>query len=566
MPTTPLTFEQAVARLKSTMPRAEYYEFEKQGNVDQYGLPTGMQAVAVTCFEPRLTTAVRNIGGWTFLIDNRFLSHTVHKVAMTWFIHNGGLKYGEQELLKSLRYCFKRFYAECLVALAEPPLGRALLWESVIFERQYSNELYLFPFQSTNKEASRFNGRSYKFATLAIQLTQRHELGHYLLSVPGEDILSNAGKLFDGQAMPRIQELMDEGNVRLAEEVFCDAFALNSMIRTEADYEAVEAGFAYSFLHLDEVKSAYFCYLILMQLSKIYFRAQQDARAGWDGAENKTARPAYVITPLQEQIEERSRSIARIIYQYTGSKKASIHKRDNDLYFNPHYDYLLSKAAANLELLNDADELSVTSEADREMARFLSTTMWLPKANSYYFIYVALHRELNGWMRQEEPEEATQAPASDEGAADSDSEEKMDIYFYSHYEKQLQEIFDSYLDVFDAIVADIIHNGKAAAGTSERLEAFKNDLMAKIEAVSIQDENHQAILIKQCLACKKKIMELHLLVLTLMRRALAPNENMHFDSSIQERLSFLEEYAIRHQGKNVAAFTSILIPELKSGS
>lgn len=566
MQATPLTFEQAVSRLKSTMPEAEYYEFEKQGEVDQYGLPTGRQAATVTCFEPRLTTAVRNIGGWTFLIDNRFLSHTVHKVAMTWFIHNGGLKYGEQELLRSLRYCFKRFYAECLVALAEPPIGRALLWESVIFERQHSNELYLYPFQSTDKDASGFSNRSYKFAALAVQLTQRHELGHYLLSVPGEDILSNASKLFDGQAVQRIRELMDEGNVRLAEELFCDAFALNSIIRTEADYEAVDAGYAYSILHLDEVRAAYFCYVILMHLSKIYFRAQQDARAGWDGAEHKTARPAYVTSPLQEQIEERYRSIARIIYQYTGSKKANIHKREDDLYFNPHYDYLLSKAAANLELLNDADELSTTGEAEREMARFLSTTMWLPKANSHYFIYVALHRELNGWMRQEETEDDTQAPTSNESTTDADSEEKMDIYFAFRYEKQLQEIFDSYLNVFDAIVADIIHKGKAAEGISGRLQAFKNELMEKINAVSLQEEKHRSTLISQCLACKKKIMELHLLVLTLIRRALAPNDNMHFDSSVQERLSYLEEYAIRHQGKNVAAFTSMLIPELQTGS
>ena len=110
-----LSFGDAYHWLCSTLVDAEIEGVEKHGDIDSYGLPTGRKVASVTCYEPRLSNAVREIGGWTFLIDNRFITTAVQKIAMMWLQHKGGTQYGEPALTRALRHCFKRFYAESLV-------------------------------------------------------------------------------------------------------------------------------------------------------------------------------------------------------------------------------------------------------------------------------------------------------------------------------------------------------------------------------------------------------------------------------------------------------------------
>lgn len=564
-----LPFDEACAKLRSTMPDAEIYEFERYGEKDRYGLPTDLRVVSVSCYEPRLTNSVRKIGNWTFLIDNRFISFHVQKIAGMWLLHQGGRKFGELELMRSLRYCFKRFYAESLVSLGSPPLGRSLLLESILFERGFYNQLLAHPTAIPELESSRFYEKLNEAARNAILICQRHELGHYLLSLPGEHILDNAAKILDGAVVPLLQTLIAEGMQMMAEEVFCDAFALNSIIRLETDYPYVSGlgHYGYSELHLDEVRSAYFCYSIMMELSRLWFRAFKDARLGWDPAEQPGERPAEERLLLESQGADRDYYITNFINNYVRSKNGELHDREAGFYFALRFEQLLSKAARDIEQINESDDLSGISRPEREIARYLAAATWFSEDTSKYLVEVSRLREFDGWLpideqfiAEEHPE--TETPIASNLRADIDASTAT-----NHFWNTMKSIYNEYAEAFDAIVADIIFKQVPAEGTLQRIETFKTATLQQMEDFGNGDQIYQMPEVKNytegCrIDWKKKLLDLHILLLTLMIRL---QKDTPFTQTVAERLSFLEAYAARNQGANVAAFASILIPELAIG-
>ncbi|HVW94843.1 MAG TPA: hypothetical protein VHA56_02580 [Mucilaginibacter sp.] len=567
-----LSFNEACAKLRSTMPEAEFYEFERYGEKDRYGLPVNLQVVSVSCYEPRLTNAVRKIGNWTFLIDNRFISFHVQKIAGMWLLHEGGRKFGERKLMRSLRYCFKRFFAESLVSLGSPPLGRSLLLESILFERGFYNELQAHLTAIAESESSMFFEKSNEAARNAILICQRHELGHYLLSLPGENMLDRAAKILDGAIVPLLQNLISEGNRLIAEEIFCDAFALNSIIRLERDYPYVSGigHFGYSALHLDEVRSAYFCYSVMMELSRVWFRAFKDARADWDPAEQSGERPDEERLPLEVQGTDRAYYITQFVNTYILSKNGNLHDREAGFYFALRFEQLLSKAAWDIERVSESDELSGITRQEREIARFLTAATWFSEDTNKYLVQVSRLREFDGWLPIDEPPETEEAPIAETSttshlAAEVDASAAAD-----HFWNSMKYIYHGYAQVFDAILADIIFKQIPAEGTVQRVETFKTATLQQMEEFGHDDQIYQEPSIKnyidRCrLEWRKKLMDLHLLLLTLISRTISPQKKLPFSQTIAERLSFLEAYATRNQGANIAAFASILIPELETG-
>jgi len=564
-----LTFDDAYALLQSTMPDAEFFGFEKHGDVDKYGLPTGFQAVTVTCYEPRLSNAFRKIGDWIFFIDNRFISDTVHKIAMVWIIHKGGMKYGEMELMRSLRYCFKRFYAECLVTIGKPPIGRALLLENIIFERGFINQLLEQTANVDDSEASRLNSTSYDVARYCTLISQRHEIGHYLLSIPGEDLLENAAKLLEGIIEPSIRFLVEEGNSFLAEEVFCDAFALNSIVKPEEDYLAAEAGYAYSVLHLDEVRSANFCYTIMMQLSRIWFRALQDARSGWDATEQSSQRPINPLLALDVQSRERFDIVSLMVNQYIRLKGGDIYGSGIGLYYNRRYDQVIVQAATNLDQLGEFDELSVVFEPEREIVRFLASTMWLSPRVSQFLVDVGRKRELEGWVALDQTSGKTdpKTEINSEAALDVKLDDSKIPPSANAFSLGMRAIYDNYTGIFDLIVSDISMHGKTQEGTLTLIQSHVENLYKQIDEFGEEEEIYNSGPLKKYagkmrLDFKMKIQKKQIILLTLIRNSLSNEKKISFSVTITERLSCLEEFAIRNKGVKVASFASILIPEL----
>jgi len=563
-----LSFDQACARLRSTMPDAEIHEVERHGEIDEYGLPTGQKVASVVCYDARLSNSVRKIGGWTFLIDNRFISFAVQKVAMIWLVHRGGTRYGEQKLVKALRHCFKRFYAESLVALGTPPVGRAMLVESILFERSYMDEVLRHSASATNVDASTFNSTTFELARQAIWICQRHEMAHFLLSEPGETLIDNSRKLLDGIMEPAFQHLLDNGNTGLAEEAFCDAFALHSIVRKEDYYESlVPDASLYDAVHLDEVRAASFCYLITMQLGRTWFRALQDARAGWDAAETGAARPEHDRLELDVQAHQRAHLVSSMVDLYIRSRGGDVHSRDPRFYFNPRCDQLIAQAASNLDALAPDDENASVTGPERELARFLASTMWLSTDTSRSLIDAGRTRELGGWARLDTPDEPKPAGRVE------DYRNARAEYVAAHaaadrFRMAATTCFAEYTEVFDAIVAEVLSGGIPRAGTTERLETFKTDLCARIESYGRDEEIYAEILASNYSDADRtqtllKVLEAHLILLTIMRRSLPNGASIAFDVPIRERLLCVEAYAARNRGANVAAFAALVLPELE---
>lgn len=567
-----LSFDQAYARLRSTMSDADFQEVERHGEVDGYGLPTGNKVASVVCYEPRLTNAIRKIGGWTFLVDNRFVAGAARKIAMMWLLHKGGARYGELELMRALRHCFKRFYAESLVTLATPPIGRALLLESVVFERRFMSELARHCAEASDSEASRFNSAAHETARNSVLICQRHEMAHALLSLPGEGIIDNAAKLLDGIVQPAIRRLIESGNAALAEEVFCDAFALHSIVRLDEKYARIGPGGEsfYDALHLDEVRAAYFCYVVTMRLGEIWFQALHDARAGWDAAEQGTSRPERPPLPLEAQARERARLVSALVLRYIRSKNGDIHER-NVYYFGPQYEQLLIQASTNVDRLSDVDELAIVAEPDREIARYLTAATWLSTSTSRYLIDAARYSELNEWARPDHPAEPEEEPpATVEAALRSTRQVTQASATAETFWKAMKGFYAEYAKVFDAIVADLLYGTALKEGTLDRLTAFKDDVCARLDAFGRDEDVYSSLLAKDyCEGARadaeRRIAETHLVLLTIMRRALPGDTECAFSMSVKERLSCLEGYAARNHGANVAAFAALLIPELEAG-
>lgn len=565
-----LSFDAAYLLLQSTMPDAQFYEVERHGDTDRYGLPTGEQVATVTCFEPRLTNAVRRIGGWTFFIDNRFISTTVHKIAAMWLIHEGGAKYGELELMRSLRYFFKRFYADSLVTLGTPPAGRALLIESVVFEKEFMNVLLSYTSDVSDPKVSDFNRRSFDIARHSILISQRHEIGHYLLSLPGASVLEHAVNILDGTATPYIEQLISEGSPLLAEEVFCDAFALNSIVRTEADYKAIEMGDAYPGLHLDEVRSANFCYTIMMQLSRIWFQATLDARANRDPADFLCYPEGDYHHSLYAQSNERASNVSWIVNNYIRKKGGDIYIGGVDFHYHRRFEQLIRSSASNLTNLSDSDELSIIDVQQREIARFLASSMWLSQSTSKFLVEVGYSRELDGWVRlDEEPMVSEEESLRQQTITDAIDEDNANSIAHSRFSMALEKIYDDYSKVFDAILSDISRVGIPDDGTIPRLRAFIEQIFTQIDELATNEEVHnnrlsRAYMNKKLADMRVKIQKKQVIVATMIRNTISTGNKIAFSESIAERLEYLEEYAQRNQGKNVAALTSILIPELSN--
>ena len=557
-----LQFEEAYARLRSTMPDAEFLEVKKHGDVDKYGLPTGKKVATVVCFEPKLTNALRPIGDWIFLIDNRFIVNAVQKIAMVWLMHRGGLRYGELELMRALRHCFKRFYAESLVALATPPIGRALLIESVAFERRFIEALAQHSADANTEDSNSFNSDSLELARQAFFICQRHEMAHYLLRMPGECILENSAKLLDGALEPAIRNLIDSGQASLAEEAYCDALALDSIVHTESYYS--ELGPIGGMIYLEQVTAAFFCYTIVIELSKVWFLALQDARNGWDAAEETMSRPERPRLPLEAQATERSNLVSNLVRQYVAARNGDIRDTHRRFFFNFSSHNLIAGASANLESLSEVDEIASATNADREIARYLTlATLWTT-GTSHYLINLVQQREWLGWARYDEPVEATQPLTTDESLRSSLKVAKA--LSAETFWEAMRGLYGEFAKVFDAIVEDLLYKSKPEDGTLARLQAFVEDLVMRIDAFGKDNETFSsADWGPYCEGVrtehKRKVFESRLILLSLMRRSLSPDNGAAFEIPVKLRLSCLEEYAKRNRGANVAAFASILIPE-----
>jgi hypothetical protein len=260
-----LSLDLANYLFRSTVPGVEIIEegYLADSVVSQVAAKESIKCIRFYDF--RLSTSVREIGGWTFISENDFLNEHVARIFLVW-LHYGQTDASDPYLLTLLRHCFKRFYADASVGEHSTRFGRAMLFESVIFERELLRPMY----DSLAQDPQRSQLPD-SVANCARVIARWHEIGHIRVQQTGLAPLSLVRELFEGAAYSAVKQVVDDGNHQLAEELYCDLFALQEVVQS-SDSPLSLLDYASRF------KVGLFCFLCSAFLSTISFIARLDAR------------------------------------------------------------------------------------------------------------------------------------------------------------------------------------------------------------------------------------------------------------------------------------------------
>jgi hypothetical protein len=307
-----LEFEQALSRFEATIAGANIID---QGPLEDEVVQRTAEAdtiYVVRFIEYRLSTSIKRIGGWTFIADNEFLTNHVARIFMVWLWFGGRADIESRQLRDALRHCFKRFYAEVAIIEHSTQFGRAMLIESKVFEREI-----LRPMEQEAASNEAFADLLSGVTNCVRVIGRWHEIGHYNLQKRGLSAFELSPGIFEGIATRYLKELVDEGQEQLAEEVYCDLFALQEMISSpDSPLSRIE--------YVSRFKIALFCSICATFMSMVGFDARTDARnALFQRSESSYFDSEFF--PIIDQTMRRSQLVEEVIERYSVKKGISIY-------------------------------------------------------------------------------------------------------------------------------------------------------------------------------------------------------------------------------------------------
>lgn len=369
-----LTFDEAFRRLKLTLPGVS--DFRHESSKIRTAGDTVSTVEVVRYFQHRLNTHVRTIGGWTFLAENAFLSKHVGRIFLAW-VHHGGTKVSNSPLEAAMRHCFKRFYAECALAECNTVGARSLLIEAALFEKELLRPIYD---QVRDDPNAGLLART--FVRSAQFIAYHHEIGHIAYRSFGAPPDHIADALFEGVATPRVSELRAEGQSELAEEVYCDLYALHELITSPT-----------SPLHpLDpQFKSrlALFGFVCVAYLSLLSFGARSDARRERLGLPPPSPIEKDAFQAASSFIMKRMSIAEDEVKRYADKNGMALYGKSNG------FNFVYSPVSLFLETLVTYRDVrpstdpssSLCSAEDRDLAKFLALAMANDDRTAQYLLW-----------------------------------------------------------------------------------------------------------------------------------------------------------------------------------
>ena len=312
-----LDFDRALSRFEATIAGVNVIDHELLQDEVVQRVAEADTIHVVRFIDYRLSTTIRRIGGWTFVADNEFLTDHVTRIFMVWLWFGGQVDIERQELRDALRHCFKRFYAEVSITEHSTQFGRAMLLESKMFERELLRPMELEA--ASNEAYAELLGG----VTSCVRVIGRwHEIGHYHVQKTGLSAVELSSAIFDGMSTRYLKELVEQGQEQLAEEVYCDLFALQeSILSPDSPLSKVE--------YNSRIKIALFCSICTTFLSMVSFDARTDARNAFLQRREDSYFDSEFF-PIIDLTMRRSQLVEEVIERYSVKKDIRIYDAGAD--------------------------------------------------------------------------------------------------------------------------------------------------------------------------------------------------------------------------------------------